>query len=351
MINIKNILSQISQIKIKEVLKKLGNFLQGKNLSIVLLVVVIAGMTLMQYVIKPGQVSVNKASKVVIDFVDKEVFGGVATTKISGDIADESGLYKMELDLGTQKVTTYVSKDAKLFFPQGIELSPKPAITTAAADTTDQPTETPEQACVAATKITEPIFEPFVVSYCPYGLQMQRILVEVVKQIPDLKNSIKIRYIGAIENGKITSMHGDKEAQENLRQICIREEQPAKFFNYLGCLMTKDEFANCLASTAVNVSQLNSCMQDVKRGLAFAQKDFTLQAQYGATGSPTLILNGQKASEYSFGGRTADAVKQLVCCGYTDKPGFCSKALSTEQANTGINAAYSGTAAASGSCQ
>jgi hypothetical protein len=33
-----------------------------------------------------------------------------------------------------------------------------------------------------------------------------------------------------VKNGKIASMHGDEEAKENLRQICIREEQKDKYW-------------------------------------------------------------------------------------------------------------------------
>jgi len=60
------------------------------------------------------------------------------------------------------------------------------------------------------------------VSYCPYGTQMQRIINEVVRNISELKDNIVIRYIGSIQDGKITSMHGEKEAQENLTQIMFK---------------------------------------------------------------------------------------------------------------------------------
>ncbi len=355
--NIQNIFN-----KIKDIAKKLGVFLQGKNLIITLLVIVIAGMALTQYVIKPGQVSAEQAGKTVVEFVDGEIFGGVATAKISGNVADENGLYKIELDLGTQKVTTYVTKDAKIFFPQGIELSPKVASSTANTDNTD--TQTAEQACASATKNDKPVLEAFVVSYCPYGLQMQRILTEIANQIPEMKNSIKIRYlVDSIEGNTITSMHGEKEAQENLRQICIREEQKDKFFTYIGCLMKNDESAKCLTEAGINAQQLNSCMQDAQRGAKYAKEDFNAKNAYNdteacrenranclVTGSPTLMLNGQKISEYNFGGRTAESVKELICCGFGTEPQYCSEVLSTAEANTGISTSYSGGSSSGGSC-
>ena len=93
------------------------------------------------------------------------------------------------------------------------------------------------------------------------------------------------------------------EAQENLRQICLREEQPTKFWNYLSCYMKKasgtlpngmplGDSTGCQASTGIETAKLSACVSDSSRGLAYAQKDFDLADKYNASGSPTLILNG-----------------------------------------------------------
>ncbi|MDD5760712.1 MAG: hypothetical protein PHF45_01510, partial [Candidatus Pacebacteria bacterium] len=65
------------------------------------------------------------------------------------------------------------------------------------------------------------------------------------------------------------------------------------------------------------------------------------------TGSPTLILNKENVSEFDFGGRTAEAVKTVICCGFNSTPDFCAKKLTEEQAETGFSPAYS-TGATSG---
>ena len=78
-------------------------------------------------------------------------------------------------------------------------------------------------------------------------------------------------------------MHGPEEAQENLRQICIREEQPAKYWNYISCYMKKTtataasgmplgDSTGCQASTGVDTAKLNACVSDPSRGLAYAKK-------------------------------------------------------------------------------
>jgi len=43
-------------------------------------------------------------------------------------------------------------------------------------------------------------------------------------------------------NNTIKSMHGAAEAQENLRQICIREEQSGKYWDYVRCYIEARQF-------------------------------------------------------------------------------------------------------------
>jgi len=201
------------------------------------------------------------------------------------------------------------------------------------------------------TKAEKPALEAFVVSSCPYGLQMQRVLSEIIKNSPSFADNVKVEYIGAIQNGKITSMHGDNEAQENLRQICIRQEQPAKYWDYVSCYIKAGDSVSCLTSAGIDQAKLNSCTTDPNKGLAYAQADFTEGAKYNVGGSPTLIINGvdyntpQLPIEFAFGGRTAEAVKNIVCCGSAQAPGFCSQTLSTTSAATSFSQDYAGTAA------
>jgi len=180
---------------------------------------------------------------------------------------------------------------------------------------------------------------------------MQRIINEVVKNISELKNNIKVRYIGQVQDGSITSMHGEKEAQENLTQICLREEQGDKFYPYVSCFLKKGESDFCLTETGVDKNKLESCKKEESRGIAYAQEDFDLTGAYQVTGSPALILNGEKVSEFDFGGRTAEAVKSLICCGFENQAQFCENILNNEEAMSGFSETYSSGSSASGTCQ
>jgi hypothetical protein len=177
---------------------------------------------------------------------------------------------------------------------------------------------------------------------------MQRVAAEIIKNIPELAANIKVRYIGAIENGKITSMHGDAEAVENLNQICIREEQPTKYWPYVSCYMQKGDGAGCLKSTGVDTAKLTTCASDANKGLAYAKVDFDLSTKDAIGSSPTLMLNGKLTDESGFGGRTAQGVKEALCCGFNNKPSFCSKALTTEPAAAAFSTTYAATAGSTG---
>jgi hypothetical protein len=172
---------------------------------------------------------------------------------------------------------------------------------------------------------------------------MQRMMADAINSVPQLAQYIKVRYMGEVSGNTITSMHGDAEAQENLRQICIREEQSSKYWSYVACQMKTGDTAGCEKSTGIDSAKLNACTSSTSRGVAYAKEDFDLSTQYSVTGSPTLILGGKNVSEFYFGGRTSDAVKTMVCTAFNSQPGFCSQTLNTAEAASSFSETYEGT--------
>ena len=158
--------------------------------------------------------------------------------------------------------------------------------------------------------------------------------------------------MGDISNGEITAMHGDEEAQENLRQICIREEQPVKYWDYVSCQMKAGDTTGCEAPTGVDSAKLAACVSTASRGLAYAQEDFDLNTKYSVTGSPTLILDESEISEFNFGGRSAEAVRTMVCAAFNSEPSFCATTLNEATAATSFSETYtSASGSDSASCE
>ena len=259
-------------------------------------------------------------------------------------VSRESGLIKIKIKLGSTEFDSYISKDGKYLFPQALDIS--------GADKASEGTGTSTTSaatCDELTKTDSPMLQVYVVSQCPYGLQMQRAMADAVARVPALANYIKARYIGAVSGNTITSMHGEEEATENLRQICIRQEQPTKYWGYVACQIKAGDSKGCESSIGVDSSKLSACVADASRGVAYAQEDFTLADTYGVSGSPTLILGDANIDESGFGGRSSDAVKEIICCASSTKPSFCSQTLNTASAATSYSESYEGSGTTSNS--
>jgi len=191
-----------------------------------------------------------------------------------------------------------------------------------------------KQSCNDLKKSKTPKLTAYVMADCPYGLQMQRVFKNVINTNNAAQNNLRVEYIfnqnSNFETGELDSLHGKEEADENLRQICIREEQPDLYWSYVTCYMQKQgNSENCLTQTAINTINLNSCINDKNRGLKYAKKDFENTEKLGVSGSPTLVLNGnQIINEEDFGGRNPNAIKEILCCSGDKKLAYCNTEFS-----------------------
>jgi hypothetical protein len=286
--------------------------------------------------------SANQLGKQAVDYINNNKLSSTPASLVS--VSETSGLVKVRIKIGTSEFDSYVSKDGKLLFPQAFDMTPPKAST---KNTNSTQNTTP----ASVTKTDKPMLEAFVVARCPYGIQMQRAMADAVKNISSLAQYIKVRYFGSVSNdGKtIIAMHGDAEAKENLRQICIREEQPTKYWSYVSCQMKAGDTAGCETSTGVDSAKLNSCISTPSKGVAYAKTDFALADKYNVSGSPTLILNGTEVSDSDFGGRSSDGVKSAACAGFSTKPSFCSTKLNTAEAAASFSATYASASASTNS--
>lgn len=241
------------------------------------------------------------------------------------DLNEKSGVYQFNLTINNnnnpQKYTSYITKDGKILFTSGIEID-------------KLLNKTQQLTCNDLDKKSSPKLTAFIMANCPYGLQMQRVFKKIIESEPDIKNYLQVKYIfnqdSNFETGKLTALHGEDEAKENLRQICLREEQSSVYWSYVSCYMKKpNNTENCLTLAQVDQIQLNQCLNDKNRGLKYAKLDFYESTLYSIQGSPTLLLNSKQiVSEFDFGGRTQNAIKEILCCSSDKKLSFCNKKFS-----------------------
>lgn len=317
------------------------------NWSIVAVVAALAGILLL---VNTFRGKTTEFKNKIIPAAVKKVLNSPDTKFEITSVKETNGVYEFQLKMQDQTYTSYISKDGKLLFTSGVKLDEAEKKTTAGTQTQKKLAEKD------LNKSDKPTLTAFVVANCPYGIQTQRVYKKVLEEIPAIADNLKIKYIGSIVDGKITAMHGEEEAKENLRQICIRDEQSSLYWPYVNCYMQEGKTDECLANVGVDTSTLNACTQDAKRGNVYAQRDFDLANKFKVGGSPTLLLNdSQIVSEFDFGGRVPNAIKTLVCGGSKTPAGYCSTNISTKEVAVSLSvsdepAASTGTTTSGAGC-
>ncbi len=263
------------------------------------------------------------------------------------EVVEEAGLYKVVVNLPDgQEIDSYISMDGKKFFPQVMDIEEAEAST----PSTDNGARAQQQAQLSdIVKTEKPLVEAFVMSHCPYGTQLEKGLLPVIKTLGD-KADIKIKFVDY-------AMHGEKELDEQLRQYCIQKEQNDKYFEYLECFLADDNYERCLEETKINTRSLATCVgatdKEFKVKELFADKStwsggrypqFNTSKEenlkYGVKGSPTFVVNGSTVST----GRDSASLLSSVCAGFEVQPEECLTKLSSVSPSPGFGFGTGGAA-------
>lgn len=208
-----------------------------------------------------------------------------------------------------------------------------------------------EEQCEQMPKVDKPKLEVFYVSRCPFGVQAINSLYYVKKNFGDKVDIIPRLLVDKAADGKsTTSMHGAQEHTEDLRHICLREEQPKVYWDYIHCYAESGDSKACEATAKVDSKKLADCEKVAEK---YALKDADDWAKIykpkGGSGSPSFFLNGEKINEYDFdqNGRSPDNLKSIVCCSAKGELKECDSKLQTAQPPRGFGKLDSAAADAS----
>ncbi|MDP2628622.1 MAG: thioredoxin domain-containing protein, partial [Nanoarchaeota archaeon] len=176
-------------------------------------------------------------------------------------------------------------------------------------------------------KTDKPVVELFIWSYCPYGVQAQAPMAEVVSLLGDSVEFKAVLYYDG---------HGAFETQENKIQECIQKIAPEKYWNYASgfvaniypkCGQTQDvscdktESVKLMKSLGIDSDAVLSCVNSQGGDLL---SDASARAQaLGVTGSPTIVINGVKVDV----ARDAESIKGAVCSAFNNVPSVCGTQL------------------------
>lgn len=271
----------------------------------------------------------EEAKAVAEKFINENLLpsGTTATVK---NVTDEGDVYNINLDVAGKDYTSYMSKDGSKFFQSGINMATFAANNTQAAANANN---TQAAASANVPKTDKPKVELFVMTYCPYGLQAEKGILPAFAALGN-KIDAKIRFVHYF-------MHGDKEEQETYSQVCIREEQAAKYDSYLNCFTLEGDSAKCVTQAGVDKNKLAGCVVTKAKGYYKLDSDFS--QGYGVGGSPTLVINGIQSNA----GRDSASYLAGICAAFNTPPAECVKQLASVSPapGFGIGTAASGAAA------
>ena len=296
-------------------------------------------------------ITIEEAKTLANDFIANNLVQPGTEVSIK-EVTEEAGLYRVVVNLPDgQEIDSYLSKDGKKFFPQVMDVEETEAKT---ADTANGAEAEQQQGLSDIVKTEKPVVEAFIMSHCPYGTQIEKGLIPVIKTLGD-KADIQIKFVSY-------AMHGEKELDEQLRQHCIQEEQTDKYIPYLECFLEDDNYERCLDEIKINTRTLATCItatdEEFKVKELFADKStwsggrypqFNIHKEendkYGVKGSPTFVVNGTNIST----GRDAASLLATVCAGFETPPAECSTELSSASPSAGFGWSATG-AATEASC-
>jgi glutaredoxin len=291
----------------------------------------------------------DEAKNTAETFVNKFLMSGGSKATIK-EITEEYGMYKLKIDITSDVVESYITKDGKLFFPQALnieEMNGQQANSTPTADSTAvAPADLP--------KTDKPVVELFVMSQCPYGTQIEKGILPVVDLLGK-KMDFQIKFVDY-------SMHGDVELNEQMNQYCINSTQPDKYYAYLKCFLTAGDTASCLKSTGINQAKIDPCVKatDAKYKITENSKNkvgyqgsypgFDIykadNTKYGVGGSPTLVINGKTVQS----GRDPETLLTTICAAFNNQPAECKTTLSSDTPAAGFGTGTTSGGSAAAAC-
>lgn len=204
-------------------------------------------------------------------------------------------------------------------------------------------------------KTDKPVVDVFVMSYCPYGTQIEKGLLPVLRLLQG-KIDARIRFVDY-------AMHGKKELDENITQYCIQKDTPEKFYDYLECFLETEDSKGCVQKLGIDPEKLAKCTDDTDKEFKVSENfqdkstwkgnfpTFNIDSEdnlkYQVAGSPTLVINGQKIVPL---GRDANSLLQAICSAFKNPPKECDEKLSADTPSPGFGNNTQNNSGSAGGC-
>jgi 2-hydroxychromene-2-carboxylate isomerase len=165
--------------------------------------------------------------------------------------------------------------------------------------------------------------ELFVMSQCPFALQVEQALAPVLGELGGSVD-LHLDFIGDRKDGRLNSMHGDTEVEGDKLQLCALRHFKDRALGFINC-MNRDNreipanWEGCAESLGLDKRRLQACAGAEATELLAAS--FDKASRLGVRGSPTLLIAGKPYN----GARSALAFKRALCAAFMGaRPAACA---------------------------
>jgi len=305
--------------------------------KIVLPIILVAVLAIIGFATFSGSqgktVKPEDAKKIAENFINDFLMMPGSKAKVT-EVTEEYNLYKIKVDITSDVVESYLSKDGKMFFPQAFNIKEMEEEMNGA--------NTEPTANISVPTSSKPDVELFIMSHCPYGTQIEKGILPVIELLGN-KINFELKFVDY-------AMHGEIELKEQMVQYCIQKEQNNKFNDYLKCFLLDGDTNRCLSATNIQQTGLNNCVAAVdkefkitenfknKVGYQGSYPGFDIHKadneKYGVGGSPTLVINGTLVQS----SRSAASLLSTICAAFDIAPEECNANLPSETPSPGFGA-------------
>ncbi len=227
-------------------------------------------------------------------------------------------LIELTMEVDGQDVPVYTNSDGSLIFLRPID-------TKAAVQASKPKAETP------IPKTDKPNVDLYVMSFCPFGNKAEDTILPVYNLLKD-KVNWAVHYIVSVSGDKVSSLHGQPEVDQNMREVCVKKNYGVdafwKFVTYVNSKCGSDGkcWEDAAKDAGADASKIKTCVES--EGAKLMKEEADAAEKAGAQGSPTMFINGAESSKvYSYG--QSDTYKEAICSAFNTAPKECETKLGT----------------------
>jgi predicted DsbA family dithiol-disulfide isomerase len=158
----------------------------------------------------------------------------------------------------------------------------------------------------------------YVMSQCPWGVKAEDVIFPAVKSLEPFVD-LNLYFIanvqpnpdGQPETLRFTSLHGEPEVAENLRQVCAQHHFPTRYLDYIGARntnITDPNWQQAAQEAGIDPGVIERCA-GTPEGAALLAENLKAHQTRNATSSPTIDIAG---APYT-GSRSLRSITLALC--------------------------------------